>query len=212
MSSFAQWIKRYPVVRGMITYSLLWPTGCLIQQKISGKKLDELDWKKCWRFFFYGGFIVAPSLYCWIRVASIMWPNQNLKSAIAKVGALQYAGTHTTIRDWLIGALTEQISYTPMAMTAFYFSMSLLESKTVEESLNEVRVKVFPTYKVQFYDFKHKVALCIWPFIQTFNFSVVPEKNRVPFVSMCSLLWTIFLAYMKEKELKELEAGIFVKK
>ncbi|XP_050078611.1 mpv17-like protein [Anopheles maculipalpis] len=183
MSAFVQWIKRYPVVRGMITYSLLWPTGCFIQQKLSGKKINEIDWKKCWRFFFYGGFIVAPSLYCWIRVASIMWPQQNLKSAIAK-------------------ALTEQISYTPMAMTAFYFSMSLLEAKSVEESLNEVRVKLFPTYKV---------ALCIWPFIQTFNFSVVPEKNRVPFVSMCSLLWTIFLAYMKQKEQKELEAGIFVK-
>uniref|UniRef100_A0A182SJP9 Mpv17-like protein n=1 Tax=Anopheles maculatus TaxID=74869 RepID=A0A182SJP9_9DIPT len=173
----------------MITYSLLWPTGCFIQQKLSGKKLNEIDWKKCWRFFFYGGFIVAPSLYCWIRVASIMWPQQNLKSAIAK-------------------ALTEQISYTPMAMTAFYFSMSLLEAKSIEESLNEVRVKLFPTYKVGCPTF---VALCIWPFIQTFNFSVVPEKNRVPFVSMCSLLWTIFLAYMKQKEQKELEGGIFVK-
>ncbi|XP_053673878.1 mpv17-like protein [Anopheles nili] len=183
MVRILQWVKQYPVVRGMITYSLLWPTGCFIQQKLAGKKMNEIDWKKCLRFFCYGGFIVAPSLYCWIRVASIMWPRQDLKSAIAK-------------------ALTEQISYTPMAMTAFYFSMSLLEAKTVEESWNEVKVKLLPTYKV---------AICIWPFIQTFNFTVVPEKNRVPFVSMCSLLWTIFLAYMKQKEQKELEAGIFTK-
>ncbi|ETN63133.1 hypothetical protein AND_005161 [Anopheles darlingi] len=154
MSGLSLWIKRFPVVRGMITYSCLWPTGCFIQQKLSGKKLNEIDWNKCWRFFFYGGFIVAPTLYGWIRLASIMWPRQDLKSAIAK-------------------ALTEQISYTPMAMTAFYFSMSLLESKTFEEACNEVKVKLWPTYKV---------ALCIWPLIQTFNFSIVPEKNRVPFV------------------------------
>ncbi|XP_058812088.1 mpv17-like protein isoform X2 [Topomyia yanbarensis] len=137
----------------------------------------QYDWHKCFRFFIYGGFIVAPSLYCWIRLASMMWPAQNLRSAIAK-------------------ALTEQVSYTPLAMTCFYFGMSLMESKTIEESFQEVKAKVPPTYKV---------ALCIWPLLQTFNFSVVPEKNRVPFVSMCSLLWTIFLAYMKQLELEKLQ-------
>ncbi|XP_065080077.1 mpv17-like protein [Ochlerotatus camptorhynchus] len=172
-------LNRYPVARGMVTYSLLWPTGCLIQQSVTGTKWRDLDWKKCFRFFVYGGFIVAPSLYCWIRLASMMWPAQTLRSAIAK-------------------ALTEQISYTPLAMTCFYFGMSLLESKTVEESFQEVKAKVPPTYKV---------AICIWPVLQTFNFSVVPEKNRVPFVSMCSLLWTIFLAYMKQLELEKLQQG-----
>lgn len=170
-------INKYPVVRGMITYSLLWPTGCLIQQSVTGTPWREYDWKKCFRFFVYGGFIVAPSLYCWIRLASMMWPAQNLRSAVAK-------------------ALTEQVSYTPMAMTLFYFGMSLMESKTVEEAIAEVRAKVPPTYKV---------AICIWPLLQTFNFAVVPEKNRVPFVSMCSLLWTIFLAYMKQLELEKLQ-------
>lgn len=27
----------------------------------------------------------------------------------------------------------------------------------------------------------------------------VPERNRVPFVSLFGLLWTTFLAYMKQK-------------
>ncbi|XP_055618559.1 mpv17-like protein [Toxorhynchites rutilus septentrionalis] len=177
-------LNRYPVARGMLTYSLLWPTGCLIQQSLAGTHWRDYDWRKCFRFFIYGGFIVAPSLYCWIRLASLMWPAQNLKSAIAK-------------------ALTEQVSYTPMAMTFFYFGMSLMESKTVEESLAEVRAKVPPTYKV---------AICIWPLLQTFNFCVVPEKNRVPFVSLCSLLWTIFLAYMKQLELERLQKGNSVMK
>ncbi|EAT47267.1 AAEL001625-PA [Aedes aegypti] len=170
-------LNQYPVARGMVTYSLLWPTGCLIQQSVTGTHWRDLDWMKCFRFFVYGGFIVAPSLYCWIRLASMMWPAQTLRSAIAK-------------------ALTEQVSYTPLAMTCFYFGMSLLESKTVDESIAEVKAKVPPTYKV---------AICIWPLLQTFNFSVVPEKNRVPFVSMCSLLWTIFLAYMKQLELEKLQ-------
>lgn len=48
--------------------------------------------------------------------------------------------------------------------------------------------------------FAPKVAVCVWPIVATINFSFIPERNRVPFVSMCSLIWTCFLAYMKELE------------
>lgn len=47
-----------------------------------------------------------------------------------------------------------------------------------------------------------KVGVCIWPVLQTFNFLVIPERNRVPFVSACSLVWCCFLAYMKQLEAK----------
>lgn len=37
MFSRAQvFLNRYPVARGMVTYSFLWPTGCLIQQSLVG--------------------------------------------------------------------------------------------------------------------------------------------------------------------------------
>jgi Mpv17 / PMP22 family len=36
--------------------------------------------------------------------------------------------------------------------------------------------------------------------MQTINFGFLPEKNRVPFVGACSLLWTIFLSYMKSQD------------
>lgn len=42
--------------------------------------------------------------------------------------------------------------------------------------------------------------MCVWPFLQTINFLLVPEKNRVVYVSICSLMWTSFLAYMKAME------------
>lgn len=29
---------RYPIIKGMLAYALTWPTGCLIEQKIEGKK------------------------------------------------------------------------------------------------------------------------------------------------------------------------------
>ena len=49
-----------------------------------------------------------------------------------------------------------------------------------------------------------QIGVCVWPVLQTINFLVVPEKNRVVYVSICSLMWTSFLAYMKSLEAKRL--------
>lgn len=98
-------------------------------------------------------------------------------------------------------------------MTSFYFIMSLLEGKSVKEGIEEVKSKFWPTYKVKSYvTFQSyinnikicyfKAAMCIWPAVSTLNFALVPEKNRVVFISMCSLLWTCFLAYMKQLSLE----------
>ncbi|XP_050329044.1 uncharacterized protein LOC126758726 [Bactrocera neohumeralis] len=172
LQHFKTMLQRYPVTRGMVSYSLIWPTSSLIQQTFEGKRWPDYDWWRALRFSLYGGFFVAPTLYSWIKVSSAMWPRTSLQTAVFKTAV-------------------EQISYTPAAMTCFYFLMSLLEMKTVGEAAAEVRKKFIPTYKV---------AMSIWPVVGIINFSVVPEKNRVPFISVCSLLWTCFLAYMKHLE------------
>lgn len=166
--------KEYPLTRGMITYSFIWPMSNLCQQTIRGNK--EWDFAEALRFCLYGSCFVAPTLHGWLRLAVNMWPQQNFRSTIAK-------------------ALVEQISYTPFAMVCFFFIMTLLEGKTIGEASSEVRVKFLPTYQV---------GACVWPILQTINYTLVSEKNRVPFVGMCSLLWTCFLAYMKQLEAEKL--------
>lgn len=42
----------------------------------------------------------------------------------------------------------EQVTYSPCAMISFYFGMSLLEGKKVEEAKKEVEKKFLPTYQV----------------------------------------------------------------
>jgi protein Mpv17 len=80
---FSRITKKYPIVRGMVSYTMIWPVASLIQQKISGK--EQLDYMQAMRFSLYGGFFVAPSLYCWLKCASHFWPKTDLKSAITKV-------------------------------------------------------------------------------------------------------------------------------
>uniref|UniRef100_A0A1I8PYF2 Mpv17-like protein n=2 Tax=Stomoxys calcitrans TaxID=35570 RepID=A0A1I8PYF2_STOCA len=186
LQNFKVLITKYPITRGMISYSLIWPVSSLVQQTFEGKTWGNYDWWRCLRFSLYGGLFVAPTLYGWIKVSSAMWPQTSIRTALAK-------------------AAVETISYTPGAMTCFYFIMSLLEMKTIEEAASEVRKKFLPTYKV---------GALVWPVVATINFSVIPEKNRVLFISVCSLIWTCFLAYMKHLQHHEMneEDGFIVTK
>ncbi|KAK4875396.1 hypothetical protein RN001_011818 [Aquatica leii] len=179
LSRIALFSRRHPIVRGMVSYAIIWPSSCLIQQTVAGKSWNNYDWGQITRFGLYGSLFVGPTLYGWIRISTIIWPQITVKTALTK-------------------AFVEQLTYGPAALACFYFSMGLLNNKTFDEAVDEVKTKFIPTFKVGF---------CFWPVVQTFNFLVIAERNRVPFVSACSLLWGCFLSYMdhvshKKQELK----------
>ncbi|KAG6458777.1 mpv17-like protein [Manduca sexta] len=163
---------KYPLLRGMASYGVIWPISSLIQQTFEGKNFENYDWWRCARFGLYGSCYVAPTLYSWLTVANVMWPGTSLRSGIIKT-------------------FVETLSYTPLAMCSFYFGMSLLEGKAFNESVLEVKAKFLPTYKV---------GASVWPAVALINFCLIPPRNRVPFISVCSLIWTCFLAYMKHLE------------
>ncbi|KAL9888721.1 pasang lhamu isoform 1-T7 [Glossina fuscipes fuscipes] len=173
---FANFTNRYKVIRGMISYGLLWPTGCLFEQTFVEKRtFQTYDWDKCLRYGLFGCFVLGPALYCWIRVANTMWPRADIGSALCK-------------------AYTEQIAYDPFAITGFLFVMTLTEKgKTLEDAQREVSMKFFDAYKVGF---------IYWPIVQTYNFAFVRPKNQVVVSSIFSTLWTAFLSYVKYVELQ----------
>jgi len=80
--------KEYPLTRGMITYSFIWPISNLCQQTIRGNK--EWDFAEALRFCLYGSCFVAPTLHGWLRLAVSMWPQQNFRSTVAKVGGFVF--------------------------------------------------------------------------------------------------------------------------
>ncbi|CAD0196798.1 unnamed protein product [Chrysodeixis includens] len=161
--------SKYPLLRGMASYSVIWPTSSLVQQTFERNKFGDYDWWRCARYGLYGSCYVAPTLYSWLTIANIMWPGNSIRAGIIKT-------------------FVETLTYTPFAMCSFYFTMSLLESKPFNEAVAEVEAKFMPTYKM---------GVSIWPAIAMINFCLIPPRNRVPFISLCSLVWTCFLAYMK---------------
>lgn len=52
------------------------------------------------------------------------------------------------------------------------------------------------------------MGICVWPILQTINFVLIPERNRVVYVSVCSLAWTSFLAYMKSLDAPKINESI----
>uniref|UniRef100_A0A182N8D7 Uncharacterized protein n=1 Tax=Anopheles dirus TaxID=7168 RepID=A0A182N8D7_9DIPT len=80
---------RHPLTRGMITYSIFWPTANLVQQSLEGKRFDSYDFAQCARYGLYGALYVAPTIYGWVRISTIMWPKMNLRTALSKVAAEQ---------------------------------------------------------------------------------------------------------------------------
>lgn len=82
LTKLSDFTTRYPLIRGMITYSFTWPISNLCQQAIRGS--NEWDFAEALRFCLYGSCFVAPTLYGWLRLAANMWPQLNYRSAIAK--------------------------------------------------------------------------------------------------------------------------------
>lgn len=117
--------RQHPMLKGMAVYSVIWPTSSVVQQLMNK---EELDWKKSLRFFAFGTFFVAPTLYGWVRLSSAMWPTMSLKTGIAK-------------------ATVEQFSYGPAAGVSFFTLMTLMEGRGFDEVRKEVREKFPQTFK-----------------------------------------------------------------
>lgn len=77
--------RKHPITRGMASYLVIWPTGNIIQQTLLKEKDESIDWMRVMRFGLYGCFITAPCLYGWIKLSTQMFPNNNLRIAMAKV-------------------------------------------------------------------------------------------------------------------------------
>jgi len=71
------------VLRGMLTYVVLWPSSNLCQQAI--QRRESFNYAETFRFSLFGTFFVAPSIYLWVRTIGVLIPGQSLQVALKKV-------------------------------------------------------------------------------------------------------------------------------
>lgn len=86
--------------------------------------------------------------------------------------------------------LADQIFAAPFFAITFIYGASLLEGKTLGSCWTEFKTK-FPT--IYLFDW------FIWPPTQAVNFAIVPSQYRVLYVNGVTVLWDVFLSYIKHK-------------
>lgn len=113
----------YPILRGMISYSVVWPIGNLMEQSLMEKRnIRTYDYGKCMRVSLHGALFMGPTMFVWLRLASAMFPGRSFGVSISK-------------------AFTEQMTYDPICIVAFLYAMTVTEGRSHEEARKEVRRK-----------------------------------------------------------------------
>ena len=62
---FIEFTHKYKIVRGMISYGLLWPCGSLVEQTLIEKRtFKTYDWRKCFKWAKMAYFPLRMIIIC----------------------------------------------------------------------------------------------------------------------------------------------------
>lgn len=82
----------------------------------------------------------------------------------------------------------DQSIASPTCLGIFFIGLGLLEHRTMEEICEEMKLKLYDTWKVD---------CCFWPPTQCINFLFVPLHYRVLYINFMTMIYDIFLSYIK---------------
>lgn len=167
--------KRYSLWKTMSAYCVINLLADLNEQVIIKKRTAEnYRYAKTARITLVGTCIIGPIAFFWMRLAEIILPGTGVRTVVKKV-------------------LIDQSLVGPFSISSFYISTNILEGKS--DIFEEWRQKFLKTWKT---------GLMFWPVAQGINFSLVPHQHRTSlFMPVCSFMWTTYLCYMKEQEIKK---------
>ena len=204
-------MARYSLVPSMLTYSVLYPSANLVQQKCF-RDSQEIDWQEVGRFLVYGGLCHAPLVYNWLRLAARLFPKDTLGHLAAKVAMDQTMFAPVSRRD----EETKTVRPDPrlqVGLSCFYVGLSTLEGKGREAVFAEWREKFpntwavshrmcacQPSCRLRLLNFLFQISVFIWPMLQTINFKFVPAPYRPIYVGVFSFFWTTGLSGLKYSE------------
>jgi len=166
---------RHAWIVNTLTGSALFVVGDAIEQKLE-KRNGAFNTARSCRIAAIGLF-EGPPHYIFYKYLDNYFPGRS-KTTIGKK------------------ILIDQLVACPMFNLQFFLGMAFLEGKNWDECWKEF-VKKFPTV--------YLVDWMLWPPCQFINFYLIPPTYRVLYVNGVTVLWNIFLSYMKHYDQLELE-------
>jgi len=163
------------VTTNTLTCGALLSVGDVIQQRLEkamGKQTNNKhDTTRTGRMFVVG-LTQGPPHHYWYIWLDKWLPKRNMRTVGLKI-------------------LADQFLAAPFFAITFIFGMGLLEDKRMSECWHEFIAK-FPA--IYLFDW------IIWPPSQFINFKYVPPEARVLYVNVITVLWDIFLSYIKHND------------
>ncbi|XP_072758147.1 mpv17-like protein 2 [Anoplolepis gracilipes] len=115
------------------------------------------------------GLIQGPFHHWFYMILDRVLPGKSAKSIVKKT-------------------LLDQSIASPTCLAIFFVGLGVLEHRKLEEVYEELKLKFFNTWKVD---------CCFWPPTQCINFLFVPLHYRVLYTNAMTMVYDIFLSYMK---------------
>ncbi|XP_051562606.1 mpv17-like protein [Myxocyprinus asiaticus] len=156
-------VRRFPWATNVTLYGCLFAGGDFVHQCFSRK--EHIDWRHTRNvavvaFSFHGNFN-----FFWMRFLERRLPGNALRMVLRKL-------------------LLDQTLAAPLAISAFYTGVSVLEGR--DDVLQDWREKFLNTYKT---------GLLYWPFVQFLNFTFITPLIRTAFTGCCGFVWAVFLCF-----------------
>ncbi|XP_032001127.1 mpv17-like protein isoform X1 [Hylobates moloch] len=157
--------RRHPWPTNVLLYGSLVSAADALQQRLQG---GEADWRQTRRVATLVVAFHANFNYVWLGLLERALPGRAPRAVLAKL-----------LCDQVVGA--------PIAVSAFYVGMSILQGK--DDIFLDLKQKFWNTYMS---------GLMYWPFVQLTNFSLVPVQWRTAYTGVCGFLWAIFICFSQQ--------------
>lgn len=159
--------QRHPWPTNVVVYTTFFSAGDALQQRLRD---GPADWRQTRQVATVAVTFHANFNYMWLRLLERALPGRTPRTILAKV-----------VCDQVVGG--------PVAISAFYIGMSILQGR--DDIFGDLKKKFWNTYMV---------ALTYWPFVQLVNFILVPIQWRTACSGLCSFLWATFLCYLQQSD------------
>jgi len=150
--------------------------GDLCEQELEyrdGKLKERYDYGRMTRMLLVGLAMGPLHHYYYLYIARKL-PKRELPTVAAKIGL-------------------DQFVMSPMCITLFFYGIGVMEQKPVAEMNKEIKHKFLEVYVMDW---------CVWVPTQFINFYFVPVKYQVLYINAVTMMYNVFLSFIKHKELE----------
>lgn len=176
--------KRHLLMTNTVSSGILMSMGDALSQRIeqnqSAKDKDKVNAKGVEKVYSQIDWSRNAKMFA---VGAVQGPlHQNFYGWLDK----KYSGI--TVKTTTIKILYDQFVMAPVCLVQFFYMAGWLYGKTNAECWQELKSKFFTVYAIDW---------TVWPAAQFINFYCLPPKYRVIYVNFVTMLWDVFLSYIK---------------